>query len=96
MKPTTVTSLETAVLLTKIEGTVRLIAILATFMAWYSLAAVGLVVFLASPQRLELAYQALSAAGLAPLAAVVATWRGAEWAIARWMNAYVRKHLEVP
>jgi hypothetical protein len=93
-KTRTVDSLQTAVVLTKLDALLRLFAVMCTFMLWYSLAFAAAALYLAWPGRLEWAYQVLTTAGLAPIPLIVASWRGVESLLVRWSNAYVRKHVQ--
>jgi hypothetical protein len=83
-----------AVTLARTDALLRLLSIVVTFILWYSLALAALALWAQHPHELERWFQAATAAGLAPLAAVVVTWRGVEWALARWVAHYVQTHIE--
>ncbi|MCA3041248.1 MAG: hypothetical protein ING37_11675 [Rhodocyclaceae bacterium] len=93
-KVRTVNSKETAVLLLKCDALMRLIALLATFVIWYSIALAALIAYLFQPGPLQQVIQALLTAGFAPLAAVALTWRFVELALVHWWNAFVRERVE--
>lgn len=88
-------SIETAVLLLKCDGLLRLIALLATFVIWYSIAFAALIAYLLQPGPLQQVLQALLTAGFAPLAAIALTWRLVERVLVHWWNAFVRERVEV-
>lgn len=93
-KARTTQSMETAVLLLKCDGLMRLLAVLVTFVIWYSLAFAALIAYLLQPEPLQQVIQALLTAGFAPLAAVALTWRLVEIALTHWSNGFVRSRIE--
>jgi hypothetical protein len=88
-------SRDAAILTVKVEGLLRLVAIISAFMFWY-LTAILLLFFYTSgilpPLTLLSVGQAALAVGLAPIPVALATWKAFEWVYAVFLTAYAKKH----
>ena len=73
----------------------RLLALLLTFVIWYSIAFAALIAYLLQPEPLQQVLQALATAGFAPLAAIALTWRLVERVLVHWWNAFVKERVEL-
>ncbi|MBZ0256009.1 hypothetical protein K8I31_08105 [bacterium] len=93
--PRTFASTEAATAHVKIDGVLRIVAIVCAFMFWYSVAIVLLLLHvsgvLPSSSLLPFA-QVASAAGIAPIPVSLATWKILEWAFSKFLSAYAKKH----
>jgi hypothetical protein len=90
-------SVEGGILATKIDGVLRLAAILSAFILWYLVAIVLLVLHSAGvlPGSSLVSFaQAATTAGLAPIPVALATWKFFEWAFGKYLTAYTRSHFQ--
>ena len=94
-KPRTFLSAEAATAHVKIDGMLRLAAILSALILWYAVAIVLLLLHVAgvlpSSSLLSLA-QVSTASGLLPIPAALATWKALEWAYSKFLTSYVKFH----
>ena len=96
-KVTNVSSLEIGYLLTSHCGMIRLISIVSSFVLWFLVSLLCLVLYLHNllPYNVLLSYaQAVSLIGLSPIAAAALTWRFFEMAISKYLELYTKKHLQ--
>lgn len=93
MDDRTFRSAEAAAAHVKIDGLIRLMAIVATFLLW-ALAAVIALSFLRASGLLQLV-QAVALAGLTPAGLAVLTWRGVEKLFSAFLYSYAKKHFRV-
>ena len=90
-------TIEGGIIAVKIDGVLRLAAIVSSFMFWYSFAIVLLVLFLSGVLQysslLSLA-QVLSAIGFLPIPAALGTWKVFELLYSRYLTAYAKKYFQ--
>ena len=98
MKPRTLSSPELAILYSRCDGLIRLIAISLSIVFWLIIAVTGLSVYLHNPAAfgaLDKPYQVATAIGLSPIALGVLTWRLFEKACCLYLDAYLEKYLHL-
>lgn len=91
-------SVEGGILATKVDGVLRIAAILTAFMFWYSVAIVLLLLFIAGvlPYSSLLSLgQAVTTAGLAPIPVALGTWKVLEWAFGKYLTTYTKTHFRL-
>ena len=90
-------TIEGGVIAVKIDGVLRLAAIITAFMFWYSIAIILLVLFLSGvlhySSLLSLA-QVLSTLGFLPIPVALATWKVFEFLYAKYLTAYAKKYFQ--
>lgn len=97
MKERFFSNAEAATAHVKIDGLIRVMAISMTAVFWAGVALLGLGLYLINleeAERIARLGQAAISAGLAPIPAILGTWRAVEWAISSFLNAYARHHLK--
>lgn len=94
-KPRMFSSAEAATAHVKIDGMLRLAAILSALILWYAAAIVLLLLHVAgvlpSSSLLSLS-QVATAAGLLPIPVALATWKVLEWAYSKFLTSYATSH----
>ena len=96
-KPRDLSCKEAAVAHTKIDGLLRLIAIISAFVFWYFTAIALLVLYVSralSYSSLLSLSQAVSTAGLLPIPVALATWKVFEWAYETYLTSYAKKYFQ--